>query len=73
MRDRRLADVAAGREVARADLATPGELPHDGQAGRVAQGLEELDIGVDQGRFRAWHADMVSMDVYIDNYRYSAV
>ena len=50
VRDGRLADIAAGREVAGADLGVAGQLADDRQAGRVAERLEEADVGVDAGR-----------------------
>ena len=65
VRDRRLADVAAAREVAGADLAVLGQLPDDGQAGRVGKGLEQLDLGVDG----ALHADILSTNFDIDKYQ----
>jgi hypothetical protein len=36
----------------------------------MAEGLEELDVGVDEGRLRARHGAIVSMTVYIDKYQY---
>ena len=49
VRDGRLADVAAAREVAGADLLGAGQLADDRQAGRVGEGREEADVGVDEG------------------------
>lgn len=48
MRDRRLRDVASVREVAGADPVAIGELPDDGQANRVGEGLKELDVRVER-------------------------
>ena len=46
VRDGRLADVAARREVAGADLRGVAQLAQDRQPGRVGGGLEEQDVGV---------------------------
>ena len=46
MADRRLGDVAAGREVACADAVRGGELPQDGEPGGVGRSLEEDDVGI---------------------------
>ena len=73
MRDRRLAHVAASREVAGADLARPHQLAHDRKAGRVAKGLEELDVRIDDGGLRSCHASIISTIIYIDKYQYCAV
>ena len=46
MGDRRLADVAARREIAGADLTKIAELAQDGEPGGVGGGLQEEDVGV---------------------------
>jgi hypothetical protein len=73
MRDRRLADVAAPREVAGADLARTNELAHDRETGRVAEGLEELDVRVEEDGFRSSHDRIISTIIYIDKYQYGAL
>jgi hypothetical protein len=70
VRDRRLADVAARREVARAHLARPDQLADDGESRRVAEGLEELDVGVEEGGVRTGHDGIISTNIYIDKYQY---
>ena len=66
VRDRWLADVAAGREVARAHLGTIAQLAQDGESGRVGGGLQKLDIGVGL----AFHVSTVLTKVYLDKYQY---
>ena len=68
--DRGLSHVAAGREVARADLGVGRELPNDREARGVGERLEEADVRVDEGGLRARHERMVSMDIDIDKYQY---
>ena len=46
VRDGRLADVAAGGEVAGADLGAVAQLAQDREPGRVGGGLEEQDVRV---------------------------
>ena len=46
VRDGRLADVAAGGEVAGADLGAVAQLAEDREPGRVGGGLQEQDVGV---------------------------
>jgi hypothetical protein len=73
MRDGRLAHVAASREVAGTDLARADQLADDREARRVAKGLEELDVGVDQGGLRSGHISIISTIIYIDKYQYDAI
>ncbi len=65
--DGRLADVAARREVAGADLVAVAQLAQDRQAGGVGGGLEEPDVRVGL----AFHGDNVLTSVYIVKYQYS--
>ena len=67
VRDGRLADVAAGGEVAGADLGDVAQLAQDREPGRVGGGLEEEDVGVGL----ALHAANVLTSVYIVKYQYS--
>ena len=67
VRDGRLADVAAGGEVARADLCAVAQLAEDLEPGRVGGGLEQEDVGVGL----ALHPATVSTNVYIVKYQYS--
>ena len=66
MRHRRLADVAAGREVAGADLGAVAQLAQDRKSGRVGGGLEQQDIRIGL----AFHGVTVLTNVYIDKYQY---
>ena len=67
VRHGRLADVAAGGEVARADLGAVAQLAQDREAGGVGGGLEEQDVGIGL----ALHPTNVLTDVYIVKYQYS--
>ena len=66
VRDGRLADVAAGREVARTHFGAVAQLAQDRQAGRVRGGLQQQDVGVGL----SLHAATVLTDVYIVKYKY---
>jgi hypothetical protein len=70
MRDGWLLDVAAGGEVAGADLGCAGQLAKDGKARRIRKGLEEPDVGVCLGRSGSRHRAIVSIGIYIDKYQY---
>ena len=66
VRDGRLADVAAGREVAGADLGLGRELADDGQAGRIGQRGQEPDVGIERDRSSV----RAMMAQHIDEIRY---
>jgi hypothetical protein len=65
VRDGRLGDVAAGCEVAGADLPVRAELAQDGQPGRVGGGLEKQDVRV----CLAPHDRIISTRMDIDKYQ----
>ena len=66
--DRRLADIAAGREVACADLSAVTQLTQDREAGGISRRLEQQDIGIGL----ALHlGHTVLTYVYLDKYQYS--
>ena len=67
MRHRGLADVAAGSEVAGADLVAVAQLAEDGEASRVGGGLEEEDVGIGL----SFHAATVLTSIYVDKYQYN--
>jgi hypothetical protein len=60
-----LGDVAAGSEVAGADLSVRTELAQDGQPGRVGSGLEKQDVWV----CLALHGGIISTTMDIDKYQ----
>ena len=49
MRNGRLADLAASREVAGADRALAGQLAEDGQPGGIGCSMEQRDVRILQG------------------------
>lgn len=66
--DRRLRDVTAGREVARADALATGELPEDREPGGVCRALHEEGVRVDE----SLHAKKVLTNVDIVKYQYGS-
>lgn len=72
MRDGWLLDIAAGGEVAGADLGGAGQFAQDGKARRVREGLEQSHIGVCLRRSGSRHGLIVSTVIYIDKYQYHA-
>ena len=67
MRHGRLADVAAGREVAGTHLGAVTQLAQDRESCRVGGGLEQQHV-----RIRlAFHPVTVLTNVYLDKYQYS--
>ena len=73
MRDRRLADVAAAREVAGAHLRRTASSRTIASRVGSARACEEPDVGVDEGRFRACHGAHHIDKIYIDKYQYAHV
>ena len=64
--DRGLRDVAAGGEVAGADVLTARELAQDREPGGVRRTLQQQGIRVDE----ALHDRMVLTNIYIVKYQY---
>ena len=71
VRDGRLADAAAVRQVAGARLAVGGQLADDGQPSRIRESREESDIGIEILRSCAYHRRTISVVIDIDNHRYA--
>jgi arsenite methyltransferase len=68
VRDRRLADLTAGGEVAGTDLGGVAQLAEDGQPCRFRGSLHQQDIGVGL----AFHRLTVLTSTYLDKYQYSS-
>lgn len=66
MRDRRLRQAGSRDNIARAHGAVRRELAHDRQTGRIGERTEQPDVGI----LRTCHANILSIDFYIDNIRY---
>jgi hypothetical protein len=70
MRHRRLPDIAARREVARARLRLGGQLADDREARRIGQRGEQADVRVEGGGAWAGHDGSISVTFDIDKFRY---
>ena len=66
VRDRRLADITAGREFAGADLVEVAQLAQDRQARGVGGGLKEQHVGIGL----SFHRVTVLTSIYLDKYQY---
>jgi hypothetical protein len=58
VRDSRLADLAAAREVTRADLSLNCQLPHDCQASAVCQRPQHSNVGIEASHPRLKHINV---------------